>query len=87
MRTIVIGVIAIVLFLLLFSSYGLINRIEFYKKRNQAQQELIHNKSINDSLKKRIKALKYDILEIERVAREKYGLIRKGEKVYIRKKK
>lgn len=86
LRTIIIGIIVIVLLLLFFSSYGIVNRIHFNEQRNIAKKELIHNKLINDSLKKKIKDLKYDTLVIERVAREKYGLIKKGEKVYIKKK-
>ncbi|MFW6276782.1 MAG: FtsB family cell division protein [Bacteroidota bacterium] len=40
---------------------------------------------MHDSLKQRIKMLQKDTSEIERVAREKYGMVKPGEKVYILK--
>jgi cell division protein FtsB len=66
-----------------FSEHGIINRISLeYDKKALLEKIQIENK-IGDSLKIRIKSLKYDSLEIERLAREYYGMLKPGERLYI----
>jgi len=70
----------------IFSPYGIIKSIKLASQRSDSYKELIDLKKTNDSLRKKIIEIRNDTLEIERIAREKYGMIKFGEKVYIRKK-
>ena len=79
-------IIIVVLGLLMFSSYGVIKSIKLASTRLEKLDELKELKMENDSLRKKIIQLKTDTLEIEKVAREKYGMIKPGEKIYIKQK-
>ncbi|MEJ5286000.1 MAG: hypothetical protein CH6_4127 [Candidatus Kapaibacterium sp.] len=73
---------------LFFSDFGYLNKWKLEREKkillNQIKEELERR----DSLEMRIKLLESDSLEIEKVAREKYGLVKEGEEVYaITKKK
>jgi cell division protein FtsB len=70
----------------LFSPYGIIKSIKLAGQRTDAYNELLHIKKTNDSLRDKIHQIRTDTIEIERIAREKYGLVKKGERVFIRKK-
>jgi cell division protein FtsB len=72
---------------LLFSSYGIIKSIKLATQRIESIDELKNLAHTNDSLRQKIKELQNDTNEIERIAREKYGMMKPGEKIYIRKKK
>ncbi|TAL70015.1 MAG: septum formation initiator family protein [Bacteroidetes bacterium] len=76
-------VLAIVLGFLLFSNYGLYTRLKLRDEKLELEQRIIDEKKIQDSLKHEINKLKNDNFEIERVAREKYGMIKPGEKVFL----
>lgn len=82
---VVIGGIAGVLFLgfVLFSEYGLWTRFRLEFKKSSLEDEVRENQREQDSLQKMIQVLKTDTLEIERIAREDYGMVKPGEKVYI----
>jgi cell division protein FtsB len=69
-----------------FSPYGIIKSIKLANQRSNSYKELLEMKKTNDSLRKKIIETRKDTLEIERIAREKYGMVTRGEKVYIRKK-
>jgi len=70
----------------MFSPYGIIKSIKLAHQRTESYKELLDMKKTNDSLRKKIIEIRTDTLEIERIAREKYGMIKPGEKVYIQKK-
>ena len=70
----------------LFSPYGIIKSIKLSNQRTDSYKELLDLRKTNDSLRKKIIQIRTDTFEIERIAREKYGMIKSGEKVYIRKK-
>ena len=79
---------AFVVFLLLnfvFSSHGIINRIKLELEQDELLDKISIEKHNTDSLKQRILTLTYDSLEIERLAREYYGMLKQGEKLYIYK--
>jgi cell division protein FtsB len=57
------------------------------KEKKNLQAEIYREIHIRDSLKNRIRLLKFDTLEIERIARIKYGLIKEGEVTYVFGKK
>lgn len=78
-------VIAVAATFFLFSPYGIIKSIKLAGQRTDSYNELLEIKKTNDSLRDKIKQIRTDTTEIERIAREKYGLIKKGERVFIRK--
>lgn len=73
---------AIILFVL-FSSHGLLSRWSLNDDRSDLQAQVDRLKHTEDSLRTLIKHLETDTLEIERLARERYGYVRPGEKVYM----
>lgn len=78
-----------VLFLLyfLFYHHGIIKRISVEKELKMTYTELEANRKTTDSLKRIIFKLKTDSLEMERIARENYGMIKPQEEVYYIKHK
>ena len=78
---IVIG--SLIFFFLLFTDYGFIKTFSLMIDKSELNHEIKVQESINDSLNLRIQTLTTDSLEIERIAREHYGLVKKGEDVFI----
>lgn len=78
---IVIG--SLIFFFLLFTDYGFIKTFSLMIDKSELNHEIKIQESINDSLNRRIQTLTTDSLEIERIAREHYGLVKKGEDVFI----
>lgn len=70
------------LLVLTFSPQGFYDNYLYRKKLNELQYRIDSLKRINDSLTVEIELLKSNPEKIEKVAREKYGLIKPGEKVY-----
>ena len=75
--------LAIVLGFLLFSNYGLYTRLKLQNQKIVLKQKIKDEEKIHDSLKHEIYELKNNNTEIERVAREKYGMLKPGEKVFL----
>ncbi|HYF04291.1 MAG TPA: septum formation initiator family protein [Patescibacteria group bacterium] len=67
----------------LFSEYGLWTRFRLEFKKRALEEEVQASQKQQDSLVRMIRVLKTDTLEIERIAREEYGMVKPGEKVYI----
>jgi len=88
-RHLVVGgvILFIISIFFIFSDYGAINKISYLSKRNDLVEKSESLKSDIDSLRKLEKELKTDTLSIERLAREKYGMIKPNEKVIFIKKK
>lgn len=80
---IIATLVIVVAAFILFSPSGLINRIILNKKQSELLNLINKEQHIKDSLIKTIDDLKNDTLEIERLAREKYGMKRPGEKIYL----
>ena len=53
------------------------------QEQQRLQQQLIELESENDSLKNWVQKLESDSATIERLARERYGMVRPGELLYI----
>jgi len=85
-RSIIIFVIiAVFAVFIIFSNYGIVKRIELEVGKKTLVKDIKKEKDISDSLSRQIKLLENDKLEIERIAREKYGMLKPGEKVFIKK--
>lgn len=72
-----------ILAVFVFSNSGLLKRVSLENRHSNAQQELVVEGEIADSLRAEIELLENDSGAIERVARERYGMIRPGEKIYM----
>jgi cell division protein FtsB len=72
---------------MLFSNYGIVNTLKLQRNHKVLVTAIDSEKRAHDSLAKRLKLLKRDTLYIEQVAREKYGLVKTNEKVFIMKEK
>jgi cell division protein FtsB len=77
-------IIAIALLsIIIFSSHGLITRIGLEIDNSAYRDKIVGEKFIRDSIIKRIEQLKTDITEVERIARENFGMIKPGDVVYF----
>jgi cell division protein FtsB len=66
----------------LFGSRGIIQRLRLEHQKAEMEERLRDAEAEADRLKKESKALESDRAAIERVAREKHGMVRPGETVY-----
>ena len=71
----------------IFADYGFLKRIKLEQKVNELEKQIQVQKHIRDSIQDNIIRLSYDTTEIERIAREKYGMIKPNEKIYYIKQK
>jgi len=77
----------ITLAFILFSRYGVMTHIALRSESAELEHKVMTLRKHNDSLRTVISTLLQDTAEIERIAREHYGLIKPGETVYILEKK
>jgi cell division protein FtsB len=82
-----VGICIGVIYFLLFTDYGIMKTIDLLVEKNEITQKIEDANYVRDSLKKRIIQLSMDSLEIERIAREHYGLVKPGEYIYISSEK
>lgn len=86
-RVIVITILtAAILAFVMFSSHGILSRLKIASDAAQLRTTLSKMKDEEDSLRAEIVKLQNDTLEIERLARERYGYVRLGEKVFVIKR-
>lgn len=78
-----LALVAAALAYISFSDFGVLRRARLSAKQSELKASIETERLRSDSLRSRIKALRADTTEIERIAREKYGMIKPGEKVYI----
>lgn len=73
----------IVLFLyVFFNSNGILQRIRLEMLKSETLEKIDNAEAEQKKLKNQSKALDGDPKAIEKVAREKYGMVRENEKVY-----
>ena len=71
-----------------FSNKGLLQRLHLESQKREIQTRILLAEQEQSRLQDQVKALDSDPRAIEKVAREKYGMIREGETVYkVRKEK
>ena len=71
---------------LLFANNGIIARVRLEQRRTEMIEKVRQSEEETKQLQAQVKALEGDKKTIEKVAREKYGMVREGEKVYRVKK-
>lgn len=83
-RVVVISILTSALLLfVLFSSHGILSRVRIASETTDLHKIVTDAKKEEDSLRKEILNLQTDTIAIERLARERYGYIRPGEKVFV----
>jgi cell division protein FtsB len=78
----ILVVVMVVIMYALFEDNGIITRIQLVTKKSELREKVQRAEIENARLKEYIKLLESDRKTIEKVAREKYGMIKEGEKVY-----
>ena len=76
----IIGTVCIMI--LLFNDLGLITYFQLKKKHTILDQELQQLLAQQDDLRLEIDRLQYDSEYIEKIAREKFLMVKPGEKIY-----
>lgn len=71
-----------VLAIFTFGNRGLVKRFSLESRYDRVHQELYMERRVGDSLQKEITHLKTDTLAVEKLARERFGMARSGERVY-----
>ena len=66
----------------LFNNKGIIQRVKLERERKEMIQKIQQAEKEQKQLQEQSKALEGDKKAVEKVAREKYGMVREGEKVY-----
>jgi cell division protein FtsB len=69
-----------------FSNKGILQRMSLESQKHQLQEKKSRAEEEQAKLRGQVKALDSDPRAIEKVARERYGMIREGETVYRVKK-
>jgi cell division protein FtsB len=70
------------LFIILFSEHGLLDYIKMKRQISAINQSIGKLERENVQLKAQVDRLQKDDQYLEELARQKYGFIREGEKVY-----
>ena len=82
-RLLLILVMAVpLLVFLLFSSRGIVQRVRLERQKAELEEQIRSAEEETRRLQAESQALDGDRTAIEKVAREKYGMVRDGEKVY-----
>lgn len=75
-------ILILILLVLTFSNQGFYDYYLHKNKLKELEARIDSLRRVNDSLFIEIELLKKDSNKIEQIAREKYGLIKPGEKIY-----
>jgi cell division protein FtsB len=75
-----------ILSFIMFSNRGVLQRVNLENQKQEIQEKVKQVQQEQLQLQQQSKALDNDPKAIEKVAREKYGMIREGETVYKVKK-
>lgn len=78
----VIGAGLLVLGFMTFNQKGLITRIKLEQKHAAIEEAIKKAEEENERLREQIRKIQTDKAEVERIAREKYGMAKKGETIY-----
>jgi len=68
--------------ILTFGNRGILKRVALEREVSDLRHELYEGRATGDSLREEIKRIHRDTAAIERLARERYGMVRPGETIY-----
>lgn len=77
-----ISLLLLIAFTLIFTEKGFYSYYKMKNEKEQLQLEIDSLTRVNDSLKTEIELLQTSDEKVEKVAREKFGLVKPGEKIY-----
>ena len=72
----------VILLYVLFNNQGVLQRVRLEREKKEMLQKIQQAEQEQKQLQDQSKALDGDKKAVEKVAREKYGMVREGEKVY-----
>ncbi|NIR47012.1 septum formation initiator family protein [candidate division KSB1 bacterium] len=88
LRRLFLGVSLVIVFYLSFGGdYSLYKLWKLERKKENLQARIKENQQKQKQLSREIKLLRNDSTYIEKVARERFNMGRKGEKIYLLKEK
>lgn len=67
----------------IFGTTGLVGVYRTEAEVEQLEDQVAAARAVNESLELRVEALRSDPMEIEREARERLGLVKEGDRVYL----
>lgn len=76
-------VLLLIVLFIVFSDHGAYKRFQLEMTKRELKDKIDIEMKRKDTLNQRIKKLLTDTIEIERIAREKYGMIKPGEEVIV----
>jgi cell division protein FtsB len=65
-----------------FGNRGLLKRVELEHQAGVLREGLYRERAVGDSLRAEKERIEHDTMAIERLARERYGMVRPGETIY-----
>jgi cell division protein FtsB len=80
--TLFIIILVTLVYMTVFGNKGLLHRLEMESEKSSLEEELKKENIRTKSLQQEIDELNNSDDKIEKVAREKYGLTKEGEKIY-----
>lgn len=80
--TLFILILVTLVYMTVFGNKGLLHRLEMENEKNSLEEELKQENARTKTLQQEIDELNNSDDKIEKVAREKYGLTKEGEKIY-----
>jgi cell division protein FtsB len=75
-------VLLVIAFYAVFGKKGILQRVELEMENKELQRKLKEEQEKTIILQKEIDELKSSDKKIEKVAREKYGMVKEGEEIY-----
>ena len=82
-RIILVAVAAILSYVLFWGEYNFLQLYQLNRQNNKLKAEILSTERERDELYEEIEKLKNDSSYIEKVAREKYMMGKKDEKIYV----
>lgn len=76
------GILLLIVLFLFFHKFGLLKYISLKNQKKELQEKIGQVEEKNKALRLEIDSLKTDEAKIEKVAREKFKMVRQGEKVF-----
>ena len=74
--------VVVILFFILLNRHGILRLYRLRAEQDRLEQEIIVLQEQAVELRKEIASLENDLAYIERLAREKYRMVKRGEKVF-----
>ncbi len=77
-----VGIVAVILGFILFGNRGVIQRVNLEIEKQHMTEQIKEAEAETEHLREKLEQVAQDDAFIEKIARERYGMIRSGETVY-----